>query len=93
MTDENVNDDAQIENADNIKTKDEEIYNAALNDLLEYRKKFVEKYDMRCLVFSVLPENDQNPMVVFDGDILDYTALATTVARELRKRILDRIGG
>ena len=78
--------------ADPVVTKDE-VYEAALKELLEYREAFIKKYNIRCLLFAALPEKNENPIVVFDGEVLDYTALATTVARELRKRVLDRIGG
>lgn len=79
-------------NAESVTTSDE-LYEAALKELLEYREAFIKKFAIRCLVFAALPEKNQNPIVVYDGDALDYTALSTTVARELRKRILDRIGG
>ena len=78
--------------ADSVVTSDE-AHEAALKDLLAYREEFIKKFPMRCLVFAALPEKSVNPIVVYDGDILDYTALSTTVARELRKRVLERIGG
>ena len=49
--------------------------------------------DIRSLVITAIKEDSDQPVVIYHGDQLEYTALAVTVAKVLRQRILNRIDG
>lgn len=65
-----------------------------VNKILNLKKSFLEKQpNIKCLVITALEDDSDQPVVVYHGDQLEYTALADTVAKVLRKRVIDRIGG
>jgi hypothetical protein len=47
---------------------------------------------IRCMVISVLEDGSDMPVVVYHGDQIEYTVLATETAKALKQKILDRIG-
>ena len=65
-----------------------------VDKILDLRKQLLkDQPNIRCLVITALEEESDQPVVVYHGDQLEYTAMAVTVAKVLRKRILDRVDG
>lgn len=67
---------------------------ALVDKILDLRKHLLEDQpNIKCLVITALEEESDQPVVVYHGDQLEYTAVAVTVAKVLRQRVLDRIDG
>lgn len=64
---------------------------ALMKEMLEIRENLKEKYDIKCMTFAALLDDSDTPIVVFDGDKLNYTQLATQVAKRFRNDILKLI--
>ena len=64
-----------------------------LEELLNFKDTIMQKYNVDCLVFSVAERNTKHPVVVFDGDEIQRTALSVSVAREMRQRVINQIDG
>ncbi|MBD3407220.1 MAG: hypothetical protein GF411_13960 [Candidatus Lokiarchaeota archaeon] len=67
---------------------------ALIDELLAFREILLGKHDdIRCLVFAALRKDSSTPAVVFHGQEVDHTALAVSVATELRNRVMKKISG
>ena len=72
----------------------EENPNELVVKILSHRDQFLKECpNIRCLIFTVLEENSDQPIVVFHGDQVEYTALSVAIAKVLRQRIIDRVDG
>jgi len=60
----------------------------ALKDMILNSTENVE-----CLVFAAKLKDGKNPAVVLSGEQLDFTELSVAVAKNLRQRVMNRIGG
>lgn len=64
-----------------------------VNKILELRKNLLTSHpNIKCLVITALENDSDQPVVIYHGEQLEYTALAVTAAKVLRERVLDRIG-
>ena len=72
----------------------EEKHPVLIDKILDLRKQLLnDQPNIRCLIITALEEESDQPVVVYHGDQLEYTAMSVAVARVLRKRVIDRIDG
>lgn len=63
-----------------------------LTKILDFKNELAKEFDID-LVFSAIKKDSEYPIVVYHGDTIRYTALSSTVAKELRGRIIAAIDG
>jgi ribonuclease HII len=63
-----------------------------LSKILAFKQSLSEEHDID-LVISAVRKDSEFPLVAYHGDMIRYTALASTVAKELRDRVIAAIDG
>ena len=66
-----------------------------VDEIQKFKDKLLsdDECDIRCIVFSVLENNSNHPVVVYYGDKVECAALSNAVHSELKNRIINIMDG